>query len=101
MYQSRTFAKNDNIKLGETYEAEAFICIERNLEPTRVLRCDVLNSKVVKTKDTLPYDSYYASSVYKVTPKDTGVHKWGGIILLHENDKIIEYPFMKQYYVSK
>ena len=99
MFQSMVIAKNREIKLGEEYIAEAFLSVFEENKPYKIILCDIKNNEVVRTKDTLPYDSYHEVSIYKTTPKDTGTFHWGGIIQRKQNDLIREYPFTVEYHV--
>lgn len=99
-FSAMVVEKDNSIQLGETYMADIKLSAFDPANPGKVVLCNVENEKLVPIGDTLNFNSYYESSLYKSTPSKIGMYKWGGIILQNVAGKIEEFPFIVSYEVK-
>ena len=81
-YRSVVVAKNNRIKLGEEYIANVFLCVIDSTNLPTVLvndSLDLINPRFESLKDTVSYNTFYQTYIYRFTPTATGEYKWGGL----------------------
>jgi len=97
VYRPIVVTKSDNIKLGEEYVANIYLaCINEEELPQVLVNASVGEDEWMfkKTTDTLGYDEYFKTFIFKNTPSQKGIHYWNGIIVhnyLNKPDTLFYY----------
>jgi len=105
-----TVIPNANYMLqGSDYQAEVFLAARDTTAPPQVLvgQWDSVRQEdgsyqieMTRVEDTLPIKG--GKGLYKRTPRQTGVHEWGGIIeLMGPEGNTIRKPFRQSYEVAE